>query len=140
MSLWILDTDCFSLFQRGHPLIRQRVSGVNPEQIATTIITAEEQLRGRLNIIRKADSADTLILAYTRLWDNLEDIKNINLLDFEQNAYNCYAELVRQRVRIGTRDLRIAATVISRNGILITRNRRDFERVPGLVFEDWSIA
>ncbi|HAA29939.1 MAG TPA: nucleic acid-binding protein, partial [Cyanobacteria bacterium UBA8553] len=42
--------------------------------------------------------------------------------------------------RIGTQDLRIAAIAICRNGIMVTPNRRDFERVPGLVFEDWSIA
>ena len=45
---------------------------------------------------------------------------------------------MRQKVRIGTRDLRIAATVISKNGILVTRNLQDFERIPGLRFEDWS--
>lgn len=69
----------------------------------------------------------------------MEDIKNINVLDFDQEAYNCYTELVRQKVRIGTQDLRIAACVISLSGVLVTRNRRDFERVPGLRFEDWTI-
>lgn len=52
MSLWILDTDCFSFFQQGHPLVRQRVSLLKPEEIATTIITFEEQVYGRLNRIK----------------------------------------------------------------------------------------
>jgi tRNA(fMet)-specific endonuclease VapC len=46
---------------------------------------------------------------------------------------------LRQKIRIGTQDLRIAALVMANNGILVTRNRQDFERVPGLRFEDWSI-
>lgn len=61
------------------------------------------------------------------------------MLKFDRDAYNCYTDLVRQRIRICTKDLRIAATVISRNGVLVTRNRRDFERVPGLRFEDWTL-
>lgn len=61
------------------------------------------------------------------------------MLDFDQEAYNCYAELIRQRIRIGKQDLRIAAIVLVNNDILVTRNRRDFERVPGLRIEDRTI-
>lgn len=140
MSLWILDTDCVSLFQNDHPLVRQRVNATNREEIAVTIITFEEQVYGWLNRIRRANSGDALISAYAKLAAALNYFKTVNVIDFDRDAYACYAELVRQRVRIGTQDLRIAAIAISRNGTLVTRNRRYFERVPGLVFEDWSIA
>lgn len=62
MSLWILDTDHVSLFQQRHPVVTQQINAVNPEDIAITIITVEEQLRGKFNIIRKASSSDTLVL------------------------------------------------------------------------------
>ena len=94
---------------------------------------------GRLNLIRRADSPDTLVWAYIKLRTTLDYFKSIKLLDFDQEAHNCYAELMRQRIRIGTQDLRIAAIVISQNGILVTRNQRDFAQVPGLTLEDWSI-
>ncbi|MFB2892246.1 type II toxin-antitoxin system VapC family toxin [Aerosakkonemataceae cyanobacterium BLCC-F50] len=42
-------------------------------------------------------------------------------------------------IAIGMQDLGIAAIAISRNGILVTCDRRDFERIPGLVFEDWTV-
>jgi tRNA(fMet)-specific endonuclease VapC len=61
------------------------------------------------------------------------------LIDLSEEAYACYLELRRQRIRIGTQDLRIAAIVLAENSILVTRNQRDFERVPGLAFEDWTI-
>jgi tRNA(fMet)-specific endonuclease VapC len=36
-------------------------------------------------------------------------------------------------------DLRIASIAIANQMTLLTRNRVDFERVPGLMFEDWTV-
>ena len=139
MSFWILDTDHISLFQRQHPVVTQRVMTVNPEEVAVTIVTVEEQFYGRLNQIKKAKSADQLLFGYARLEETLKYYQTINVINFDQESYHCYFELLRQKIRIGTQDLRIAALVMANNGILVTRNRQDFERVPGLRFEDWSI-
>jgi len=119
----------------------QRVE-VNAENLAVTIVTVEEVIRGRFNVIRQASEpsqADKLVLAYTSLWDTLDDFKNLNILKFDQNASTIYTEFFRQRIRIGTQDLRIAAIVLANNAILVTRNYRDFSQVPGLVQEDWTI-
>jgi tRNA(fMet)-specific endonuclease VapC len=139
VNLWILDTDSLSLFQRGYPSLTQRVSAITPEEIAITIITVEEQMYGRLNRIRRANSQDALVLAYISLGETLDDLKSINIVEFDQNAANCYAQLQRQKIRIGTQDLRIAAITLSVNGILVTRNRQDFAKVPNLQLEDWTI-
>ncbi|MDJ0746762.1 MAG: hypothetical protein QNJ32_25865 [Xenococcaceae cyanobacterium MO_167.B27] len=42
MSLWILDTDHFSLFQRGNPVVVKLVINTHPQQLAITIISVEE--------------------------------------------------------------------------------------------------
>jgi tRNA(fMet)-specific endonuclease VapC len=140
MTLWILDTDHLSLLQRGHSIVEQRIRNISVDDIAMTIISAEEQLYGRLNLIRRAKSPETLMSAYQWLQETLDDFKTANILDFNAQAVSLYQELLNQKIRIGTQDLRIAAIALSVNGILITRNQRDFAKVPNLVFEDWSIS
>ena len=140
MSLWILNTDTLSLFQNQHPLVKQRVNQVRFQEIAVTVITVEEQMRGWLNAIRQSSEAQRLMWGYLGLRQGVEFFNTIKILDFDQKAASDYAELLRQRVRIGTQDLRIAAIAISNNGILVTRNQRDFSRVPGLHFADWTIS
>ncbi|MEH2015837.1 type II toxin-antitoxin system VapC family toxin, partial [Nostoc sp.] len=108
MTLWILDTDHVSLFQQLHPVVTQCINAADPEDIAITIITVEEQLRGRFNVIRKASSSDTLVLAYAKLQATLEFFTNVRSLGFDQYAINCYEDLIRKKIRIGTQDLRIA--------------------------------
>lgn len=97
-------------------------------------------MRGRFNVIRNTSSSDKLILAYANFQANLEFFKTINVLEFSENAGNIYSELIKQKIRVGTQDLRIAAITLSVNGILVTRNWKDFEKVPNLRLEDWSIS
>ncbi len=42
MSLWILDTESLSLLQRENLNLTRRISPIKPEQVAVTIVTAEE--------------------------------------------------------------------------------------------------
>ena len=48
-----------------------------------------------------------------------------------------FAQLRRQGVRVGTLDLRIASIAIANDATLLTRNLKDFTRVPGLRVENW---
>jgi tRNA(fMet)-specific endonuclease VapC len=56
----------------------------------------------------------------------------------EYAALAVFDDLQAQRVRVATMDLRIAAIALSRGLVLLTRNSRDFARVPALVTEDWT--
>ncbi|MHC5860161.1 type II toxin-antitoxin system VapC family toxin [Nostoc sp.] len=141
-KLWILDTDHLSLFQQGHPEVTQRIKRKNPENLAVTVITLEEKLRGRLKNINEYNNkplkSDKLIAGYKRLADEIEFFKNIRILDFDNRAFENYELLIREkRVRIGTQDLRIAAIAESVDGILVTRNQ-DFKKAY-LFLEDWTV-
>jgi tRNA(fMet)-specific endonuclease VapC len=66
MTLYVIDTDILSLYQRNHPQVctHIRLARQNNLIIKTTVITVEEQYGGRLAQIRKAQNPETLILAY----------------------------------------------------------------------------
>lgn len=140
--MWILDTDHVSLWLQNHPQVVQRIAQVRPDQLAIAIITAEEQVRGRLNVIRRvaqSNQPERSILAYQGLQDTLNDLCKLNILPFTQAAHDCYMFLLQQKIRVGTRDWRIAAIALSRDATVVTRNQRDFGQVPGLRSQDWTI-
>jgi tRNA(fMet)-specific endonuclease VapC len=140
MTLWILDTDHVSLWQRSQPQVSRRIESKEPVTIATTIITAEEQCRGRLKLTHRADSGIKRIEAYARLRETLFFFRHFSqVLEFSAEAEVQYADLKRQRISIGAQDLKIASIALAVGGIVVTRNRRDFEKVPGLSIEDWSL-
>jgi tRNA(fMet)-specific endonuclease VapC len=138
MTLWVLDTDHISLYQRGYlPVIEQLISK-DPQDLAVTIISIEEQMYGRLNEIKRASSSNSLVSAYSRLEVTVDYYKSVQVLSFDQNAQVCFEELMRQKIRVGTQDLRIAAIALSVNGIVVTRNHKDFGKVPNLQLENWA--
>jgi tRNA(fMet)-specific endonuclease VapC len=138
MSWFILDTDHVSLYRRGHPQVQARVAATPPDRLAITIITVEEQLRGRLSQIRRAAPGLARIQAYARLREAVDYFKTVYILDFDDVANAIYESLRQQRIRIGTHDLHIAAIALAAGGVLVTRNQADFGQVPGLILQDWT--
>ena len=61
------------------------------------------------------------------------------VLPFDAAAASVFDTLITQRLKIGRMDLRIASIALSRDLIVITRNVRDFNKVPDLQIEDWTI-
>ncbi len=60
------------------------------------------------------------------------------ILDFPEAAIARFEDLKRKKLNVGGMDLKIAAIVLEAGAILVSRNLRDFRRVPGLVVEDWA--
>ncbi|MEH2317173.1 type II toxin-antitoxin system VapC family toxin [Nostoc sp.] len=138
MSLWILDTDSVSLLQRGNLEIAHRLNIVDASEIAITIVTVEEQLRGRFQVIRRA-AANDLVSAYEKLQVTFDSLKSFNVLRFTAEAQTLYTNLLHQKIKVGRQDLRIAAIALSVNGIFVTRNNRDFCQVSNLVLDNWTL-
>lgn len=137
--LRILDTDTPSLVQRAHPAVASRLKSLLPKQRGITIITVEEQMRGRLAQIAKAKSGDQFLRAYLLLEQTHRGLCKIQRFAFDEKSLQRFEQLKRLKIRIGTLDLRIAAIALERNAILVTCNRQDFSKVPNLEIEDWSI-
>ncbi len=142
MKLFTLDTDHVSLFQREHPQVVSKVGETAPELLAVTIITVEEQLRGRLAQIRNASQktspSEILLKAFIELRKAVEFFSHIRILDFDSDALIEFRKLQSHKLRVSSQDLRIAAIALAGNHILVTRNRHDFEQIPGLILEDWT--
>ncbi len=76
--------------------------------------------------------------AYRRLKNVLNRYLKLTVLEFDEAAAEEFERLQKQRIRIGTMDLKIAAIALTRHATLLTRNSKDFSKVPGLHIEDWS--
>jgi tRNA(fMet)-specific endonuclease VapC len=54
-------------------------------------------------------------------------------------AIQRFDHLPALRLNVGLMDSRLAAVGLENNLTVVTRNVRDFGRVPGLQIEDWSV-
>jgi len=77
------------------------------------------------------------IAAYSRLLSHLENYRRIPVLGFDEAAATEFQRL-RRRLRLGTMDLKIAAVVLSRGAMLLSRNLGDLNQIPELHVEDWT--
>ena len=69
----------------------------------------------------------------------IADFAALQVLDYGDAASRRFVALKKQKIRVGTMDLRIAAITMIHGMTLLTRNTVDFERVPGLRIEDWTL-
>lgn len=139
----LLDTDCITILQRGGAGVtelRRRLSTIAPDDYGTTIVSYEEQSRGWLSEMNDAQSSETRVAAYAKLKRNLNFFGRIAIAEYDALAdaqYVALKQIVKNKV--GTKDLRIAAIVLASGATLLTRNTRDFSKIPGLLFADWTV-
>ena len=138
MSLFILDTDHLTLLRQEHSAVVTRAVLIPRDQLATTVITFEEQVSGWYTGIRKAQDADKLARAYAGLLEVAQTARVIRILPFTPEAIARYLDLKKEHPRLGKMDLAIAAITLHHNATLVTRNRQDFESIAGLTLADWS--
>lgn len=134
--LYVFDTDCFTLFQFNHPAVVSRAAQV--DRLTISIVTVDESLTGWYSRVRQAKTSEQLSVVYHGFHKTVGAIGVMEILPYSQAAIERQVELRRQFRRLGKMDLAIAAIVLEFGATLVTRNRSDFEQIPGLQIEDWS--
>ena len=129
--LFALDTNTLIHALKGAGRVRQRLTALDPGQIAVPAVVAYEVEYGTL----KAANPELRRRELNRLF------KVIEVLPFNREAADRAATIrLALEVRgksIGALDLLIAGTVLAFGCTLVTHNTAVFRRVPGLLVEDW---
>ncbi len=125
MYLW--DSNILRHFAEGHPTLRAHLERVEWTQIALPSVVVAEVLRGRCEFALKA-LPDQAPLAHQRLLDTMALLHTFNIVPFDQACVRALLE-IQQRVGIHKRyaDAMIAATVVAKRQVLVTRNLKHFE-------------
>ena len=144
MSLRILDPVTLSLVERKDLTVLRRFLAVPPSEVAITVINVEEQMTGWQLYLRRAKTDKELAAAYEKLATSVRVLSGMRILGFSEAAIARYNLLLAiqsfagneaKRRQDGFADCGDCAGV---GATVITRNLRDFQRVPELICENWA--
>jgi len=140
---FLLDTDHISILQRESgrefTVLSARIAQHAPADLAFSVVSFHEQALGCHTYILRARSSTDVVRGYGMLARVIRDFTAAPVLPFDTVAAAVLDDLVAQRLRVGTMDLRIAAIALSRGLVLLTRNVGDFGRVIQLHTENWTV-
>jgi tRNA(fMet)-specific endonuclease VapC len=90
-------------------------------------------------LLRRSRTPDRLALAYQRLAEAVPFLAQFAILPFPESTILRFEQLLTLRLGVAAKDLHIAAITLENAAILVSRNLRDFRRIPGLTVEDWTV-
>lgn len=92
--MFVLDTDHATLYQHGQFELSRHINELAPGQLATTIVTYEEQISGRLAMVHKARTSQERVRAYYWLQRTLDFFCRIPVLAFDDSAAGIFQNLI----------------------------------------------
>jgi tRNA(fMet)-specific endonuclease VapC len=132
----ILDSNTISYYFRGDLQVVPRLQALRPADVGVPAIVEYELRYGLLRLPQQA--AAPRLAALTQL------LRPMQLLPFDSgcaaHAARIRADLEAAGNPIGPHDTLIAATALHHQATLVTRNVREFSRVPGLHWVNWHDA
>lgn len=134
MKRYLIDTNHWILMlHRGHKRIRERIDNIPVEQCWISSVAIAELYYGAERSQRAEENRHTVDL----LIDG-----GVNILPFDVNHTFSFGSLrhilEKMGTPIGSYDLMMAAQATAEDMIIVTNNRREFERIPSLLIEDWT--
>lgn len=131
MKKYLLDTNICAYFLNGQFNLKEKIQEVGIENCIVSEITIAELKYG----IAKSTKKEKNLLALISFQSKIEILPIFPALDI-------YAtEKARLKIKgkmLDDFDLLIGSTAIFNNLTLVTRNISDFERLEGIVIEDWT--
>ncbi len=129
---FLLDTNiCIYIAKHNPPEVRARFEQHSASELAMSVITWGELRHGA----EKSQQRDRALAAL----DALAQLITVTALP--ESAGDHYgdirATLQREGRTIGSNDLWLAAHARSEGWTMVTNNAREFNRVPGLMVENW---
>ena len=129
----ILDSNTISYYFRGDPQVVPRLQALRPADVGVPAIVEYELRYGLLRFPQEAATPRLAALAQL--------LQPMQRLAFDSEcaaqAARIRAELEARGTPIGPHDILIAATALRHQSTLVTRNVREFSRVPGLQWINW---
>ncbi len=129
--MYCLDTDIIIEYFKGNASIKSHIDNLDKSSLNITPLTLCELYRGAF----LSQNFEKNVVAINKL------LAWVNILDFD--TFSCelygkiYAELIRTGNIIQDSDMMIAAICKTNNKILITRNKKHFEKIKDLKLIGW---
>ena len=135
----LLDTDTLSHLHAGNPKVIDRLRRLDDAEVATTVITQIELLRGRFEFVLKAANGSELLRAQQWLTKTEALLLQIRILTIDERVAERFDQLSTMPGlrKIGRADRLIASIALTHEAVLVTRNLRHFRQVPQLKLANW---
>ena len=130
----LIDTNILIACEKGDLDLEKVVSEKGDDTVFLSVISASELLYG----VHRAENEQIRTRRQSfveRVLDSMA-ILEIDLATARIHA-GLWSDLTVRGVRIGAHDCWLAASALANNCTFITRNLREFERIPGLQVQTW---
>jgi len=139
--MYLLDTDHLSILlwknEPDYTLLQRRISACSPNAIFVSIVSFHEQFMGWNAYLQRGRTSRDTVRGYEMMAKVINNFAAMQIAPFDGNAAAVFDRL--RPLRVGVMDLRIAATALARNLVVLTKNSSDFSQVPSLRIEDWTL-
>lgn len=140
MALFLLDTTTLTHLRNGHLRVASgcRHHKAVGDSIGVTSVNVEEVLSGWLAFLRQARTPDDEAQGSRLLNEAVFFLSQFPLIAVTPASVLRHATLRKMKLNVGRNDLRLAALALELGATVVTDNARDFSRVPGLTWVDWT--
>ena len=135
----LLDTDTLSHLYAGRSSVVERLRQLDDTEVAITVVTRIELLRGRHEFLLKAASGAALLRAQRWLAKTEHALSQLRIIPVDERVAERFDQLsqISRLRKIGRADLLIGSIALAYQAVLVSRNLRLFRQMPGLQFVNW---